>query len=143
MKGYGDLAKPQYKWYHLSELTFKGDSVFLEQSPVAIFKKDTIFSASDGGFYSYRGTLETYKAKIIASLALANCDYCPFQVVRFTPPKIINDVDTSSVATTDTTIAREEPKQIENSGLKYKTYILEKTKSDREILVNKIIFKHQ
>lgn len=142
MKGYGDPAKPQYKWYHLSELTFKGDSVFLEQSPVAIFKKDTVFSASDGGFYSYRGTFETYKGKTAASLTLINCDYCPMQMLQFTPPKIINDIDTSTVATTDTSTVNE-PKQIENSRLKYKTYFLEKAKSDREILVNKIAFRRR
>ncbi|MCO5239285.1 MAG: hypothetical protein M9904_04460 [Chitinophagaceae bacterium] len=141
MQGYGDPAKPRYKWYHLSELTFKGDSVFLEQSPVAIFKKDTIFSASDGGFYSYRGTLETYKGKTVASLTLTNCDYCPMQMVRFTPPKIVNDLDTSAVTTTDTSTVNEEPKEIENPRLKYKIYFFEKTKSDREILVNKIAFR--
>lgn len=143
IKDYGDPAKPKYKWYHLSQMTFHGDSVFLEQSPVAIFKNDTIFSASDGGFYSYRGTIKTYKGKTVASLILSNCDYCPMQVVGFTPPKIINDLDTSSVATTNTTIISEELKLIEKPRLKYKTYFLETAKSDREILVNKIIFRRQ
>jgi hypothetical protein len=36
-------GKPQYKWYHLSELTFKGDSVYLEQSPIAIYKTTQYF----------------------------------------------------------------------------------------------------
>lgn len=139
--GYVDPDKPQYKWYHLSELTFKGDSVFLEQSPIAIFKKDTIFSASDGGFYSYRGTLETYKGKTVASLTLINCDYCPMQMLRFTPPKIVNDLDTSTVATTDTSTVKEEPTEIEDPKLKYKTYFLEKAKSDKAIIVNKIAFR--
>ena len=143
IEGYGDPANPQYKWYHLSELTIRGDSVFLEQSPVTFFKKDTIFSASDGGFYYYRGTLETYKGKTVALMTLTNCDYCPKQMVRFTPPKIINDLDTSSVATTDTAIISEEPKEIENPILEYKTYFLEKAKSGREILVNKIVFKRR
>jgi len=141
MKDYGDPAKPQYKWYHLSELTFKGDSVFLEQSPIAISNKDTIFSASDGGFYSYRGTLEIYKGKSVASLILTNCDYCPMQMVRFTPPKIVNDLDTSTVALVDSLTVNEEPKEIENPRLKYKTFFLEKGKTDKQILVNKIVFR--
>src|SRR4051794_16141805 len=52
-----DPAKPKWKWFHLSYLKIKGDSVFLDQSPVSIYKKDTSFSASDGGFYYYSGKL--------------------------------------------------------------------------------------
>lgn len=67
-KDYSDPANRKYKWYHLSKVTFKGDSVFLEQSPVAVYKKDTIFSASDGGFYSYAGILQKYKGQTVADL---------------------------------------------------------------------------
>ncbi len=70
MKTYSDSAKPLYKWYHLSELTFKSDSVYLEQSPIAIYKKDTVFSASDGGFYYYAGTIKNYKGQTFADLTL-------------------------------------------------------------------------
>src|SRR5688500_15562378 len=82
MKKYSDPAKAKYKLYHLSEITLKGDSIFLEQSPVAIYNKDTIFSVSDGGFYSYAGTLKEYKGKTVADLTLISCDYCPMQMVR-------------------------------------------------------------
>jgi hypothetical protein len=143
MKDYGDPAKPKYKWYHLSELTFKGDSIFLEQSPVAIFNRDTVFSASDGGFYTYRGILKNYKGNTIASLTLHDCDYCPMQMVRFTPPKIIDDYDTSTVTTSDTTIIADEPKEIENPKLKYKTLLIEKTKSGNEIFVNRNLFRRR
>lgn len=143
IKGYSDPAKPQYKWFHLSELTFKGDSVFLEQSPVAIFMKDTIFSASDGGFYSYHGTLETFKGKTVALLTLADCDYGSMQMVRFVPPKIINDFDTSTVATTDTLTVSEQPKQIDIPNIRFRSYFIEKAKSNKEILVNKIVFRRR
>src|SRR5438093_643626 len=52
-----DPAKPKWKWVYLSYLKIKGDSVFLDQSPVSIYKRDTSFSASDGGFYYYSGKL--------------------------------------------------------------------------------------
>ncbi|HUC82269.1 MAG TPA: hypothetical protein VMR70_15295 [Flavisolibacter sp.] len=143
MKGYGDPAKPNYKWYHLSHLTFKGDSVFLGQSPVAIYKRDTIFSASDGGFYSYSGTLQKYKGKTIASLTLVKCDYCPMQMVRFTPPKIIKDFDTTTVKEIDATSSTDEPQEIENPKLKYKTLFIEKTENTNTILVDKNIYRRQ
>ncbi len=110
-----------------SGLIFKGDSVFLEQSPVAIYKRDTIFSASDGGFYSYAQELQKYKGKTIASLTLVKCDYCPMQIVRFTPPKIIKDSDTTTVTEIDTTSIVDEPQEIENPKLKYKTLFIEQT----------------
>lgn len=38
IKDYSGSENPKHVWYHLSILTIKGDSVFLEQSPVAIYK---------------------------------------------------------------------------------------------------------
>lgn len=143
MKGYAGSAKTNYKWYHLSRITFKGDSVFLEQSPVAIYRRDTIFSASDGGFYSYAGTLKEYKGKTVADLVLISCDYCNSQMVRFTPPAIIDDNDTTQAAAVDTASIAEEPKVVENIQLKYKTLFLDKTRSGNTILVNKAVYRRQ
>ena len=141
MAGYNDPAKPRYKWYHLSELTFRGDSVFLEQSPVSIYKSDTSFSASDGGFYSYSGTLENYKGKTVASLTLISCDYCPMQMVRFTPPKIVDDNDTTTATEADTTSNADKSKEIENPKVKYKTLFIEKASNSTMILVNRNIYR--
>ncbi len=67
----------KWKWYHLNELKIKGDSVFLDQSPISIYKKDTSFSASDGAFYYYHGTL-TKQTDTTFSINLTEiyCDYC-------------------------------------------------------------------
>lgn len=142
MKNYGDPAKPQYKWYHLSELTFKGDSVYLEQSPIAINKKDTIFSASDGGFYYYAGTIQLFKGRTVADLTLTTCDYCPNQFIKFIPPKLVKDVDSSHVATVDTTTFKGLD-MIENTTIKYKTLFIEATKSIDAILVDRIVYKQR
>lgn len=82
---YTDPSKPKYKWYRLSKLTFRGDSVFLEQSPVAIYKKDTLHSASDGGFYYYKGTYEEKADSIVINLRFHRCDYCPQPVGPIKP----------------------------------------------------------
>lgn len=143
MKGYGDPAKPKYKWYHLSELTIKGDSVFLEQSPVAIFNKDTIFSASDGGFYYYAGTVQLFKGQTVADLTLTTCDYCPNQFIKFIPPKLVRDVDSSQVTTVDTTTTFKGLDMIENTSIKYKTLFVEGTRNKDAILVDRIVYRRQ
>src|SRR5215467_5035147 len=51
-----DPSRPKYKWFRLTHFTVSGDSVWVKQNPVAIYKKDTVWSSSDGGFYYYRGT---------------------------------------------------------------------------------------
>lgn len=140
MKGYGDPAKPQYKWYHLSELTCKDDSVFLEQSPVAIFRKDTIFSASDGGFYSYAGTIRTFKGSTFTDMNLITCDYCPNQFIKFIPPKLVTDIDTTQTSSSDTTVTIAEPWMIENASIKHKSLLLEKTKSPNTLLLDGIVY---
>ena len=72
-----DNENPKWKWYHLNILKIKGDSVFLDQSPILIYKKDTTFSASDGAFYYYHGKL-TQLTDTTFSIRLTEifCDYC-------------------------------------------------------------------
>jgi len=143
IKAYSDSAKPQYKWYHLSELTFKGDSVYLKQSPIAIYKKDTIFSTSDGGFYYYGGTIETYNRQTFVDLTLISCDYCPNQFIKFIPPKLVRDTDTVQININDTAETTVEPPIIENTSIKYKVMFLEKTKSSNTLLLDRIIYVRQ
>lgn len=72
-----DNFNPKRKWYHLNVLKIKGDSVFLDQSPISIYKTDTSYSASDGAFYYYRGTLTTMTDSTFSiHLTEIFCDYC-------------------------------------------------------------------
>jgi hypothetical protein len=73
---YTDPSNPKWKWYHLSFLKLKGDSVFMQQNPIAIHKKDTTFSASDGGFYYYSGTFSSSDTALVINLKEISCDYC-------------------------------------------------------------------
>jgi len=77
-----DHYNKRSKWFHLSTMKFKGDSVFLDQSPVQISKKDTIYSASDGGFYFYKGTWKKLsETHFVITLREVFCDYCG-EIVR-------------------------------------------------------------
>lgn len=64
-----------FKWYHLTRLTIKDDSVWVEQDPIAIYKKDTMWSSSDGAFYYFEGRITTEGNQITMNLKMTNCDY--------------------------------------------------------------------
>ena len=64
------------KWYHLNLLKIKGDSVFLDQLPLSVRKIDTIYSASDGGFYFWKGTYSFKNDILVIDLTEICCDYC-------------------------------------------------------------------
>ncbi|TDX01955.1 hypothetical protein [Dinghuibacter silviterrae] len=72
---YGDPARPEEKWYHLTYIKFKGDSVYIDQEPVYFRHGDTVFSASDGGFYGYKGTFVLKGQQMLFHLSLAWTDY--------------------------------------------------------------------
>ena len=78
---FSDPKRPEWKWYHLNYLRINGDSVFLGQSPISKFKQHTLYSASDGGFYYYSGTIKTLSnSTIFIDLTEHHCDYCGTQV---------------------------------------------------------------
>lgn len=69
--------RKKWKWYHLNYIKIKGDSVFYDSSPIRIHKRDTMYSASDGGFHYYRGTLARLtETSFSIKLAEGFCDYC-------------------------------------------------------------------
>ncbi|AWI25124.1 hypothetical protein [Flavobacterium pallidum] len=71
-----DPSKPDSKWFHMTKLTFRKDSVFIVQTPVYVFNSDTTYSESDGGFYNYKGTFEDNGHFVIDAIE-TGCDYCP------------------------------------------------------------------
>lgn len=74
---YTDPSNPREKWYHLTHIRVDGDSAFVAQDPIGIYKKDTMFSASDGGFYYYKGKVNVNNGQVIFDLRMITCDYCP------------------------------------------------------------------
>lgn len=71
-----DPGRPKWKWYHYTVIKFSKDSVFVEQTPVMILKKDTLFSSSDGGFYFYTGSFSKKGTILLIDLVETYCDYC-------------------------------------------------------------------
>ncbi|MFT3679055.1 MAG: hypothetical protein QM791_02210 [Ferruginibacter sp.] len=65
-----------FKSFHLGYLKIKGDSVFLDQNPIFVYRKDTSYSASDGGFYYYSGMLTKTDTTVLFNLKELFCDYC-------------------------------------------------------------------
>ena len=84
-----DPENPKYKWYHKSVYTVihQSDSVFLEQSPVFIDKGDTVHSASDGGYYYYRGIYTLKGDTYTFYLQPSFCEYCDKK--DFLPRKVL------------------------------------------------------
>ena len=77
---YIDPARPKRKWYHLTRIRIKGDSAWFAQNPISVYKKDTLYSASDGGFYYYRGTVIKTDSTVVLDLKEDHCDYCAVPV---------------------------------------------------------------
>ena len=75
-----DPSQPNRKWYHMGYLRIKGDSAFLDQQPVSIYRRDTSYSASDGAFYYYKGTYKLKDNNVVFNFKLDHCDYCAREV---------------------------------------------------------------
>ncbi|SHM73154.1 hypothetical protein [Chitinophaga sp. CF418] len=120
---YNDPSSPERKWYHLGNLLVKGDSVFLDQSPVSIgSKKDTLWSASDGGFYYYSGILVRNDTGVVFNLKELFCDYCGTDV------KIGPDGTTEPIQRTKQLVGR-----ITDKGLVIDGYLYARTTMDESL----------
>src|SRR5579863_2365204 len=71
---YIDPAKPRERWYHLTYIKIIGDSVVVAQDPIGIYKKDTVYSASDGAFYYYKGKIKSHGKFVAIDLVMTHCD---------------------------------------------------------------------
>lgn len=77
-----DESQPQYKWYHETTITIVGDTVSIRQVPLSIYKNDTLYSSSDGGFYNYEGSVNKKKNGYEIFLQQKSCDYCAVEVQK-------------------------------------------------------------
>lgn len=72
------------QWYHENTLTIRGDSAFLQEAPIVIKDGQKSYSASDGGFYEYKGIISQHGDSTIANFLMTNHDYValPYHLVR-------------------------------------------------------------
>ena len=75
-----DESNPEMIWYYQTLIKIKNDSVFIDQYPIMIYDKDTLFSSSDGGFYYFKGIISKKEEKIFTKLI--SCDYCGIRVKK-------------------------------------------------------------
>lgn len=79
---YGETEDGQSKWYRRRAVTIKGGSVHVVDSPIRIIGQDTLYSASDGGFYYYSGTFIQTDSVYIAEVTLYETLYALPEKVR-------------------------------------------------------------
>lgn len=73
------------RWYHENKLTIRGDSLTLTSVPVVFYEgRPKAYSASDGGFYEFRGKIMRQDKQLIAKLQLTSQDYVltPYKVIE-------------------------------------------------------------
>ncbi|MCW3097572.1 MAG: hypothetical protein JWL77_3190 [Chthonomonadaceae bacterium] len=66
---------PDAKWYHLNTLSLHEASVTIEEIPVWDRKGKRTYSASDGGFLTYKGRVELRPGGMVLHLKMTESDY--------------------------------------------------------------------
>jgi len=69
--------EPGTAWFHQNTLVIKGGHATLDKIPVWTKAGKLVYSASDGGFYTYQGTVESIAGHCILHLKLTASDYVP------------------------------------------------------------------
>lgn len=130
----------KYQWFNLSYISFRGDSVFLEQIPVYVYKRDTIFSASEDGVFSYSGILSIDGATLKAELELNDCDTCPMRMINFTPAKGAAEDAESLPVNTDEDLIRKEESKARN---RFKHLTIKKVPKSKNLIINGSTYRPQ
>ena len=63
-------------WFYQNRLSIKDGVVSLTKSPETHEGKEVVYSASDGGFPTFRGRLVVRGRVTVAVLEIESCDYC-------------------------------------------------------------------
>jgi len=71
---------PDELWYHENTIVVKAGELILDENPVGIREGKKSYSASDGGFITYRGRFLTKKGRLYVSLRPFESDYISFPI---------------------------------------------------------------
>lgn len=88
---------PEAAWFHENTLLIRNDEAILDKVPIVIRRGKKIYSASDGGFMTYRARFTMVDGRSVVSLRLCQSDYLVFPVnkrdqymeIRTYPVKVV------------------------------------------------------
>jgi hypothetical protein len=72
--------EPDALWYHENTVVARGGELILDENPVSIREGRKTYSASDGGFITYRGRFLTKTGRVYVSLRPFASDYVFFPI---------------------------------------------------------------
>lgn len=87
------------KWYYENTLLIRNGEAVLDMVPISIKNGEKEYSASDGGFMTYRGRFIQKGRQLLISLRLFESDYIgfpiggcePYSRINIYPVKLLND----------------------------------------------------
>lgn len=75
---YVDPGDPKATWFHENTLLIRNDDAILDKVPVVVSHGKKGYSASDGGFFTYRGRFSKKDGQVFVALRLCQSDYVLF-----------------------------------------------------------------
>ena len=70
---------PEATWFHENTFLVRSDEAILDKVPIMIRRGKKGYSASDGGFMTYRGKFARVEGKSLVSMRLCQSDYLVWQ----------------------------------------------------------------
>lgn len=108
------------KWFHENTLVIRNDEAILDKVPIIIRHGKKTYSASDGGFLTYRARFTNKDGQAVVNLRLFESDYVMFPVGKHDQYTEIKTYPVTFVAD-----------QIEFDGVRYKLSKMEPSRLDR------------
>jgi hypothetical protein len=116
---------PDASWFHENRLVIRNDEAILDKVPISIRHRKKVYSASDGGFLTYRAKVIIKDGQTFIELRLFQSDYIAF-------PKDLNGKDRyDPYAQIRTDPIKLASGRIEFDGVTYKPAVLDKIELDR------------
>lgn len=73
---------PKPAWFHENILIVRNNEAILDEVPFTVRGGETGYSASDGGFFTYRARFAEEQGKPIATMRLSKADYAVLVVSK-------------------------------------------------------------
>jgi hypothetical protein len=112
---------PDTAWFHENRLVIRNDEAILDKVPITITNRNKVYSASDGGFLTYRARFTKKGGQDFITMRLFKSDYVEFTKNRH---EVYREIKTYAVRLVD-------GDRMEIDGVRYQPAKLAKTTLDR------------